>query len=73
MQLRKAIEDVNSGNIPVEQVDVSEKQLSPQEQPLLSNKDTNNTITSMDSALSNSDNNSDIELGNMDSKDMLKK
>lgn len=64
---------MNSGNIPVEQPEVPEKPLSPQEQPLLSNKDTDNTVTSMDSALSNSDNNSDIELGNMDSKDMLKK
>lgn len=73
LQLRKAIEDVNSGNIPVEQLEVPEKPLSPQEEPLLSNKDANNTVTSMDSALSNSDNNSDIELGNMDSKDMLKK
>lgn len=63
---------MNSGNIPVEQVEVPEKQLSPQEEPLLSNKDANNTVTSMDSALSNSDNNSDIELGNMDSKDMVK-
>ncbi|XP_037025678.1 chloride channel protein 2 isoform X3 [Bradysia coprophila] len=65
-ELRKAIEDVNSGNIIGEQLDTRGKQMKPQEEPLLSNKDTNNTISSMDSALTNSDyNNSDIELGSI--------
>lgn len=70
--MRKAIEDVNSGNVPVEQFDTLEKQTEPHEEPLLSNKDTNNTISSMDSALTNSDNNSDIELGNIESKNNVK-
>lgn len=104
-QLRKAIEDVNSGNMPVpSSTDVddiesartdgggpdeilSEKQaLAAQEKPLLSGNNNNNrnghsshssattsqqkqqqsaideTITSIDSTLSNSDNCSDIEL-----------
>lgn len=42
------------------------KDLSPQAEPLLkSNKTANSTITSMDSALSDSDNCSDIELDNI--------
>lgn len=74
MQLRKAIEDVNSGNVTGEQqLELSEKQTLPHEEPLLSNKDTNNTISSMDSALTNSDNNSDIELGSIESKGMIQK
>lgn len=48
---------------------MTEKQpLTPQEEPLInnsSNKHVNNTISSMDSALSNSDNCSDIELGHV--------
>lgn len=71
LQLRKAIEDVNSGNLSSSQATnepTTEKPpIPPQEQPLLnneSNKNVQNTVSSMDSALSNSDNCSDIELGN---------
>lgn len=68
--MRKAIEDVNSGNLTSSQADseeTNEKQPIPsQEEPLLneSNKKVQCTVSSMDSALSNSDNCSDIELGN---------
>lgn len=69
-QLRKAIEDVNSGNLTPNQANESPEKapLPPQEQPLINNdcnKNVHNTISSMDSALSNSDNCSDIELGNV--------
>lgn len=79
VQLRKAIEDVNSGNLTSNQSNntpTTEKPpLEPQEVPLLSNDDEKNekcenadkdnqyTVDSMDSALSNSDNCSDVELG----------
>lgn len=84
-QLRKAIEDVNSGNLSPQTVAASADSttgltqvgvtppltpISPVSEPLLmqlqqSDKKVNNTITSMDSALSNSDNCSDIELDNI--------
>lgn len=70
-QLRKAIEDANSGNLisnPTSNITTTEKPpLQPQEVPLISNeseKNNQNTVDSMDSALSNSDNCSDVELGN---------
>lgn len=78
-QLRKAIEDVNSGNLAPNQTNepvIVKKPLEPQEVPLLndeSNKNVQNTISSMDSALSNSDNCSDIEMGNMARPNELKK
>lgn len=66
-----AIEDVNSGNLTSNQTTeatLTEKPpLQPQQVPLLNNeneKNNQNTVDSMDSALSNSDNCSDIELGN---------
>lgn len=62
---------MNSGNPTCNQATqtaVSEKPpLEPQEVPLLNSeneKDNQNTVDSMDSALSNSDNCSDVELGN---------
>lgn len=69
-QLRTAIEEVNSGNPTCNQATQTPPEkppLEPQEVPLLNNqneKDNQNTIDSMDSALSNSENCSDIELGN---------
>lgn len=76
-QLRKAIEDVNSGNLTSNQSNQSasteKPPLQPQEVPLLQSenekdekneKNNQNTVNSMDSALSNSDNCSDVELGN---------
>lgn len=76
-QLRKAIEDVNSGNLTSNQANntasTEKPPLQPQEVPLLQNdnekdekheKNHQNTVNSMDSALSNSDNCSDVELGN---------
>lgn len=69
-QLRKAIEEVNSGNPTSNQTsddkETEKPPLHPQQEPLLtngSNKNVQNTISSMDSALSNSDNCSDVELG----------
>lgn len=71
LQLRKAIEDVNSGNLASSQASnttTTEKPpLEPQEEPLIkkeSEKTNQDTVTSMDSALSTSDNCSDVELGN---------
>lgn len=77
LQLRKAIEDVNSGNLqpthsrePV----IVRQPSEPQKEPLLGNdnndsndhnKNVQNTVSSMNSSLSNSDNCSDIEMGNM--------
>lgn len=70
-QLREAIENVNSGNLTCNQATQTpsmEKQpLEPHEVPLLNDdneKSNQNTVDSMDSALSNSDNCSDVELGN---------
>ncbi|XP_055299959.1 chloride channel protein 2 isoform X4 [Sitodiplosis mosellana] len=77
-ELRKAIEDVNSGNLTSNQANpttasTEKPPLQPQEVPLLQNenekdekseKNNQNTVNSMDSALSNSDNCSDVELGN---------
>ncbi|XP_037944560.1 chloride channel protein 2-like [Teleopsis dalmanni] len=67
-ELRKAIEDINSNNFVVQnQIKVEEKPII--EKPLLpdatSDKQVNTTVTSMDSALSNSDNCSDIEMENI--------
>lgn len=71
MQLRKAIENVNSGNLTCNQStqtpSTEKAPLEPHEEPLLNNdseKSNQNTVDSMDSALSNSDNCSDVELGN---------
>ncbi|XP_059609893.1 chloride channel protein 2 isoform X2 [Phlebotomus argentipes] len=72
-ELRQAIEDVNSGgsltkpNPEEEPAPMPLTPLTPQEEPLLqkSNANVNNTVSSMDSALSNSDNCSDIELDNI--------
>lgn len=77
LQLRKAIEDVNNGVLLINQTSnetagepEQEKQpLSPQEVPLLNNGDLNagnSMISSTNSTLSNSDNCSDIELGQVD-------
>lgn len=74
LQLREAIETVNSGNstcnastqTPITP-EVEKPPLEPHEVPLLSNdseKDNQHTVDSMDSALSCSDNCSDVELGN---------
>lgn len=74
--MRKAIEDVNSGNVLVNQLedaDDLEKESPPEKEPLLAQTDpvltknisnpvVNSTITSIDSNLSNSDNCSEIEL-----------
>uniref|UniRef100_A0A1B0GIQ8 Chloride channel protein n=1 Tax=Lutzomyia longipalpis TaxID=7200 RepID=A0A1B0GIQ8_LUTLO len=65
--------DVNSGanlakpNADEELTQLPVTPLTPQEEPLLqkSNANVNNTVSSMDSALSNSDNCSDIELDNI--------
>lgn len=71
MQLRKAIEDVNSGNLTTNTVNsepVTEKQpISPEQEKLLNatNNNVHNTVTSIESTLSNSDNCSDVELGNI--------
>lgn len=72
-ELRKAIEDVNSGNLTVNSVNNDaepEKQPLPaQEEPLLNGKQPKqDTVSSVDSALSNSENLSDVELGNVVSK-----
>ncbi|KAL9890912.1 chloride channel protein 2 isoform 6-T12 [Glossina fuscipes fuscipes] len=75
-ELRKAIEDINSNNFvvqvqlkddndcadDVEKTNGSKPLLLPQD---YSDKQVNVTVTSMDSALSNSDNCSDIELENI--------
>lgn len=70
---------MNSGNLSPNQTNnetETEKQpLAPQEEPLLTNdssKGVQNTITSIDSALSNSDKCSDIELGKPDVKTIPK-
>lgn len=84
--MRKAIEDVNSGNVLVNQLEDAEnleKEPTPEKQPLLAqttltkdingNPAANVTVTSIDSNLSNSDNCSDIELSNItDPKDETK-
>lgn len=75
--MRKAIEDVNSGNLnpttTVPNNEIEKKPLSPQEEPLLnSHIKANSTVTSMDSALSNSDNCSDIELDSVETPERLK-
>ena len=71
LQLRNAIENVNSGNLTCNQATQTpppeKAPLEPHEVPLLNNdseRSNQNTVDSMDSALSNSDNCSDIELGN---------
>ncbi|XP_018803346.1 PREDICTED: chloride channel protein 2 isoform X8 [Bactrocera latifrons] len=78
-ELRKAIEDINSNNFVVQnQVkdDIEADHGSAVEKPLLapplplsphatSDKEVNTTVTSMDSALSHSDNCSDIEMEHM--------
>lgn len=63
---------MNSGNPSCNQAtqtpSTEKPPLEPQEEPLLNNeneKDNQNTVDSMDSALSNSDNCSDVELGNL--------
>ncbi|XP_058986544.1 chloride channel protein 2-like isoform X7 [Musca domestica] len=71
-ELRKAIEDINSNSFVISNqlkdnpLDVensaAEKPLLPQDS---SDKQVNMTVTSMDSALSNSDNCSDIEMENI--------
>lgn len=68
-ELRKAIEDVNSGNLTVNSVNSDAEQekqpLSAQEEPLLNGKQLKqDTVSSLDSAVSNSD----VELGNVVSK-----
>lgn len=75
--MRKAIEDVNSGNLkppqPEEINEFEKKPFHPQEEPLLdSHKKANSTVTSMDSALSNSDNCSDIEMDSIETTHTLK-
>lgn len=71
LQLRKAIEDVNSGNLTPNSTNsdpVTEKQpMLPQQEKLLnaSNNNVHNTVSSMESTVSNSDNCSDVELGNI--------
>lgn len=69
MQLRQAIEDVNSGKLqPIEKKFDSitpVTPISPVCEPLLllqNDHKVNTTVTSLDSALSNSENCSDIEL-----------
>lgn len=71
MQLRKAIEEVNSGNLTSNQTinatPTEKPPLQPSEVPLINNEsdeNNQNTVNSVDSALSNSDNCSDVELGN---------
>lgn len=62
---------MNSGKLTIQQNElVEEKPISPLEKPLLSDKDVNNTITSLES---NSANCSDIELDEIDSKIEQKK
>jgi chloride channel 2 len=76
-ELRQAIEDVNSGTLNPSATSLSATPVTPLShmvtEPLLlhnnnSDKKVNNTITSMDSALSNSDNCSDIEVDNVNLK-----
>ncbi|XP_065355136.1 chloride channel protein 2 isoform X2 [Calliphora vicina] len=76
-ELRKAIEDINSNSFVVQnqlkESDPNDVEKSAAERPLLlpqdcSDKQVNMTVTSMDSALSNSDNCSDIEMENMQHK-----
>lgn len=71
-ELRKAIEDVNSGNLTPNSVnadlDPQKEPLSAQEEPLLNGKAKQDTISSMDSAISNSENLSDVELQNVVAK-----
>lgn len=71
-QLRKAIEDVNSGNLvhrSQAQPEVPPTPITPVSEPLLlrEDKEVNNTITSVDSLFqSNSENcSTDIELDNI--------
>ncbi|XP_036327176.1 chloride channel protein 2-like isoform X2 [Rhagoletis pomonella] len=78
-ELRKAIEDINSNNFVVQSQakdDVEADHRSAAEKPLLtpplppsphvtSDREVNTTVTSMDSALSHSDNCSDIEMEHM--------
>lgn len=64
LQLRKAIEDVNSGNIQIDQEGNSEKEMSPQRKPLLNYKENENTVNLTTSTLSHFVSNSDIESGN---------
>ena len=74
LQLRKAIEDVNSGNLVQKSQTVPDTPVTPITpvcEPLLMKMDkevnnSNNTMTSFDSLQSNSENNStDIELDNI--------
>lgn len=73
LQLRKAIEDVNSGNLTPNNTNNNEPMtekppLSPEQEKLLnaSNNNVQNTVTSIESTLSHSDNNcSDVEMGNI--------
>ncbi|KAI8129670.1 Chloride channel protein 2 [Lucilia cuprina] len=77
-ELRKAIEDINSNSFVVQNQlkdsDPNDVEKSAVERPLLSlpqdcsDKQVNMTVTSMDSALSNSDNCSDIEMENIQHK-----
>ncbi|KAM7361716.1 chloride channel protein 2 isoform 3-T3 [Cochliomyia hominivorax] len=76
-ELRKAIEDINSNSFVVQNQlkdsDPNDIEKSAVEKPLLlpqdcSDKQVNMTVTSMDSALSNSDNCSDIEMENIQHK-----
>lgn len=69
-ELRKAIEDVNSNNFTAQSTGTSESTInSPAQETLLnSDKKVNVTITSMDSALSNSEIGSDIELDNINER-----
>ncbi|XP_075145650.1 chloride channel protein 2 isoform X3 [Haematobia irritans] len=73
-ELRKAIEDINSNSFVIQNqlkdTDPTDVENSSAQKPLLtpqdsSDKQVNVTVTSMDSALSNSDNCSDIELENI--------
>lgn len=61
---------MNSGNFTQNSVnnDSCDKSKAAQEEPLLNGKSKHDTVSSMDSALSNSDNCSDIELGNIAKK-----
>lgn len=68
MQLRKAIEEVNSGTLTTNTVNsepVTEKQPMTPEEEMLLNNNVHNTVSSMESTISNSDNCSDVELGNI--------
>lgn len=72
--MRKAIEDVNSGHLKPKEPEDEEFCKSPLQEPLLfSDKKVNSTVSSMDSALSNSANCSEIELDSIDEQKSSKK